>query len=73
MWSNLVSLIPVAVAVALGAHSGGRGGIVLVVLALVHQAVVLARVALRASWLALALRSLDGDSKVDPPEDSLIA
>jgi hypothetical protein len=35
---------------------GGRGGLALVGLAAAHQVVVLARVALRASWLARALR-----------------
>jgi hypothetical protein len=72
-WRALVSLIPVAVAAALAASIGGRGGILLVVLALVHQAVVLARVALRASWLAKALRSIDENPRMDLPEDSFIA
>jgi hypothetical protein len=72
-WRALASLLPIAVAAAFAASAGGRGGTMLVVFALVHQAVVLARVALRASWLALALRSLDGDSKVDVPDDALIA
>src|SRR5260221_8918144 len=59
-WRALVSLAPVAAAAALAEGIGGRGGIALVVLALVHQAVVLARVALRASWLARAVRVVDG-------------
>lgn len=41
---------------ALGAQAlGGKGGAALLVLWLVHQAVVLLRVALRASWLARAV------------------
>jgi hypothetical protein len=38
---------------------GGRGGLTLLLLALLHQAVVVARVSLRASWLGLALRAVD--------------
>jgi hypothetical protein len=41
---------------AAAARLGGREGIALAALALVHQLGVLARVALRASWLARALR-----------------
>jgi hypothetical protein len=38
---------------------GGRGGAELALLALLHQAVVASRVALRASWLGVALRTVD--------------
>jgi hypothetical protein len=46
---------------------GGRGGAVLVLLFVVHQAIVLGRVALRASWLARAL------ALVIPAQDSRAA
>ncbi len=54
-WRTLASAAPVAAVALLADRVGGRGGIALVVLAALHQAVVLARVALHASWLAKAL------------------
>jgi hypothetical protein len=49
---------------------GGRSGWgALLALAALHQAVVLARVALRASWLAACLRSLDGRKLQLEPSD----
>jgi hypothetical protein len=55
-WRAIAALAPVIVAGAAASRLGGRGGAALLLLALLHQAAVLARVALRASWLATALR-----------------
>ena len=43
---------------------GGRDGAALVVLTVVHQLVLLSRAALRASWLAKALRAVDHAHRV---------
>jgi hypothetical protein len=58
-WRGLLSLAPVLGAAALATRIGGRGGVALLLLAFLHQTVVLSRVALHASWLAEALRSID--------------
>jgi len=58
-WRALSALAPVLAAAAVATRIGGRGGGALVVLALLHQGVVLSRVALHASWLAHALRSVE--------------
>jgi hypothetical protein len=58
-WRSLVSLAPIAVVGLLADRIGWRGGIALGLLAVMHQAVVLARIALRASWLAKALRTVE--------------
>jgi hypothetical protein len=62
-WRALASAPPVFAVAALADRIGGRGGFALFVLAVLHQMVVLARVALRASWLAKSLRSVDGASR----------
>jgi hypothetical protein len=59
-WRALASVAPVLAVGVVAGRLGGRGGFALVFLAVLHQAVVLARVALRASWLATALRAVDG-------------
>ncbi|WP_394849086.1 hypothetical protein LZC95_16750 [Pendulispora brunnea] len=59
VWRALVSWGLVALGALVAARLGGRPGVALVALFVVHQAIVLSRVALRASWLARALRSLD--------------
>jgi hypothetical protein len=59
-WRALASVAPVLAVGLVANRLGGRGGFALVFLAVLHQAVVLARVALRASWLARALRAVDG-------------
>jgi hypothetical protein len=51
-WRTVTGLLLVAVGAWVASHLGGRGGSALVLLALVHQLVALARAALRASWLA---------------------
>jgi hypothetical protein len=57
-WRWLGSLAPVLAVAALTGQVGGRGGAALVFIATLHQAVVLTRVGLRASWLACAMRSV---------------
>jgi hypothetical protein len=58
-WRALAALAPVAAVAAVATRIGGRGGALLVLLAALHQGVVLSRVALRLSWLARALRAVD--------------
>lgn len=58
-WRACVGIVLVLVAAGVANRLGGRGGAALAALALLHQAVVLARVALRASWLGSALRRVD--------------
>jgi hypothetical protein len=63
-WRAGASTFPIVLAAAVAARVGGRGGTALFALAVLHQAVVGARVALRLSWLAKALRSVDGALRV---------
>jgi len=58
-WRALASVAPVAVVALLADRLSWRGGLALATLAVLHQAVLLTRVALRASWLAKALRTVD--------------
>jgi hypothetical protein len=58
-WRALASLVPVACGAVLAARIGGRGGKALIALFAIHQMVIAARVALRASWLAKAMRIVD--------------
>jgi hypothetical protein len=62
-WRALAALAPVAAIAAVATRIGGRGGALLVLLAALHQGVVLSRVALRLSWLARALRAV-GEERV---------
>jgi hypothetical protein len=55
-WRALAALAPVVAIAAVASRIGGRGGFALVALAVLHQGVVLARVALHLSWLAKAMR-----------------
>jgi len=59
-WRTLASIAPVLAAAAVAGRLGGRGGFGLAFLFVLHQSVVVARVALRTSWLARALRGVDG-------------
>jgi hypothetical protein len=59
-WRALASIAPVLAAAAVAGQLGGRGGAGLLFLFVLHQSVVGSRVALRASWLARALRGVDG-------------
>lgn len=58
-WRGLASLAPLLAVAAAATRIGGRGGAALILLASLHQGVVLSRIALRASWLAHALRTVD--------------
>ncbi|WP_394838540.1 hypothetical protein LVJ94_16690 [Pendulispora rubella] len=64
VWRALVSWGLVALGALVASRLGGRPGVALVALFVVHQAIVVSRVALRASWLARALRSLDSAHSV---------
>ena len=57
-WRALVGCGLVVIGGALGDAVGGRGGAVLFALFAAHQALIFGRAALRASWLANALRLL---------------
>jgi hypothetical protein len=57
-WRAMASLVPVGLVGVLAGMLGGRGGVALLGLAALHQGVVFTRVALRASWLARALRAV---------------
>jgi hypothetical protein len=61
-WRALVAWAPVIVAAYVASRIGGRGGLALASLAALHQLVVVLRVALRASWLASALRLVDASA-----------
>jgi hypothetical protein len=61
-WRALASLAPVLAAAAVAGKLGGHGGFDLVFLFVLHQSVVVVRVALRTSWMARALRAVDGTS-----------
>lgn len=58
-WRALASIAPVLAVAAVAGRLGGRGGLGLVFLFVLHQSVVVARIALRTSWLARALRAVD--------------
>lgn len=59
-WRALASVAPVVAVAGVAGRLGARGGAALFFLFVLHQSVVLARVAFRASWLAKALRAVDG-------------
>jgi hypothetical protein len=59
-WRATLSLGLVLIGATVAGRIGGRGGQALVLLTVLHQTVVVSRVAFRASWLACALRSVDG-------------
>ncbi len=58
-WRALAGLVPVVAAGAFANQFGGRAGGALVALFLLHQSVIFARAALRASWFARAIRAVD--------------
>jgi hypothetical protein len=64
LWRALAALVPALAMAFVAIRLGGRLGIVLLVLFVLHQLVVASRVALRASWLARALRAVDASYKV---------
>ena len=57
-WRALVSIVLVVAGSLLGDAVGGQGGSVLLALFVAHQLLIAGRAALRASWLANALRLL---------------
>ena len=59
----LASLAPIFAAAWVAGRLGGRGGLALLVVFALHQLGVAARVALRTSWLARALRAVDAARK----------
>jgi hypothetical protein len=59
-WRALAGLVPLAFGSLVAERLGGRGGLALWALVAIHQAVAMSRVALRASWLAGAMRAIDG-------------
>jgi hypothetical protein len=67
-WRNAIAWTPVAMGALLAGRLGGRAGGALFALAILHQLVVLARVALRASWLAKAMRLVDDAHRVLKPQ-----
>lgn len=64
VWRALVGLVVLVAVGAIATRLGGRPGAPLAALFVLHQAVMGARVALRASWLARALRAVDAAYKV---------
>jgi len=62
-WRAGASLAPVVAAAWVTGRLGGGAGMALVVIFALHQLVIAARVALRASWLARALRAVDATLK----------
>ncbi len=63
-WRALASLVPLAFGALVAERMGGQGGLALLALAALHQVIALSRVALRASWLARALRGVDAAHRV---------
>jgi len=66
-WRAIAATALVVIGAIVADKLGGRGGLALAALALIHQAIVGARVALRASWLAKALRIVDDAHHVYHP------
>jgi hypothetical protein len=58
-WRTLTAMVPVLAVAAVATRIGGRGGMPLFLLAMLHQGVVLSRVAIHLSWLASALRAVE--------------
>jgi hypothetical protein len=59
-WRAATGWVAVAFGSLFAEWLGGRGGFALVVLTVVHQTIALLRVGLRASWLARAMRAIEG-------------
>jgi hypothetical protein len=70
-WRLLAGCVPIVIGALVAERLDGRGGPALLALFLVHQAIVIARVALRASWLAKALRVVDQAHEVRKPRRTL--
>jgi hypothetical protein len=63
-WRALAAIVPLAFGSLVAERIGGKAGGALFALAAIHQVVALARVALRASWLARAMRAVDAAHRV---------
>ena len=63
-WRALAACLPVVMGALVADKIGGRGGLALFALLAIHQLVIAARIALRASWLARALRAVDHAHRV---------
>jgi hypothetical protein len=57
-WRGAASLVPVALAATLTTYLTARGPTAMIVIAAIHQTVVIVRVAIRMSWMAKALRAV---------------
>jgi len=58
-WRAAAGLAPVALVALFADRLSWRGGLALLAMTVLHQSVALIRVALRASWLSKALRTVD--------------
>ncbi len=63
-WRALAAAALVAIGALVADRVDGRGGMALLALAVLHQVIVVTRIALRASWLAKALRVVDDAHRV---------
>jgi len=63
-WRTTAGWVPVLAGAVVASRLGGREGAALAILAAMHQLVVGARVALRASWLAKSVRKVDHAHRV---------
>jgi hypothetical protein len=68
-WRCGAGAAPLLLVVPVAELPGSRGGWALLAVAALHQAVILARIALRASWLAACLRALDGAGPQREPSE----
>jgi hypothetical protein len=59
VWRTISGCVPLVFGALVAARIGGRAGVPLLALFVVHQSVTLVRVALQASWMASAVRALD--------------
>ena len=64
LWRGAAGIVLLVIGSVMAERLGGRSGGAVVGLFLVHQTIVLGRIALRASWLAQALRSMDRAHRV---------
>jgi hypothetical protein len=73
-WRAAAGVVPIVAGSVVAERLGGRGGAGFLMLVAMHQLVIGARVALRTSWLAKAIRSVDHAHRVirSPRAPSLI-
>ncbi|CAN5684557.1 hypothetical protein BH09MYX1_BH09MYX1_23250 [soil metagenome] len=64
-WRAIAGILPIVAAAAFATRFGGKAGGALAALFLLHQSVIFARAALRASWFASALRAVDETNSSD--------